>query len=672
METNNLVKILIVDDRAANLFALEVMLSNESYLFVKASSGSEALDILISEQDFAIILMDVQMPLMDGFETVESIRQIENLKHIPIIFLTASMDASVHIFKGYQTGAVDYMIKPLSPEILRAKVAVFVDLYKKTHELLVQKEQMKMLNNDVTAQKLLSTYSLSLIEASHDPLFAISSEGKITDMNNASVKVIGLSREKLIDTDFFDYFTDPYKARKGYQEVFEKGFVIDYPLTIKDGKLTDVLFNGSVYKDDKGNVIGAVVVARDITERKRFENELIEAKSNAERATEKAEESTKLKDAFLSNMSHEIRTPMNAIVGFSDILSKKELGDQEKEFVRIIKSAGENLLTIINDILDISKIEAGMMTFEEHIFSVKEIFKSLDVMLVEKAKEKNLELVFSCDENIPDFLLGDNTRLAQIIINLISNAIKFTEEGSVHVYATVREIKNENTLLEFTIKDTGIGISSDKLEHIFERFRQAESHTTRKYGGTGLGLSIAKQLVELQGGTLSVQSQLKKGSVFSFCIPYKKPPYAQPIQAIIEKKYDMKNLSKLKILLVEDNQLNIKLILSLFAENNLKVQIAENGSMCIDKLKENNGSSFLKAGFDIILMDMEMPVMNGYETATIIRNELKNNIPIIAMTAHAMAGERERCLSLGMNDYISKPINANLLFEKMYDLTLSL
>jgi len=364
METTNLVKILMVDDRAENLFALEVMLSNESYFFVKASSGEEALDILLSEQDFAIILMDVQMPLMDGFETVESIRRVENLKHIPIIFLTASMDTSVQIFKGYQTGAVDYMIKPLSPEILKAKVAIFVDLYKKTHELLVQKEQMKLLNSDVTAQKLLSKYSLSLIEASHDPLFAISPGGKITDMNNASVKITSVSREKLIGSNFIDYFTDPYKAREGYQQVFEKGFVIDFPLTIKDHKLTDVLFNGAVYKDDKGNVLGAVVVARDITERKRFENELIEAKSKAERATEKAEESTKLKDAFLSNMSHEIRTPMNAIVGFSDVLSKRKLGDQEKEFVRIIKSAGENLLTIINDILDISKIEAGMMTFE--------------------------------------------------------------------------------------------------------------------------------------------------------------------------------------------------------------------------------------------------------------------------------------------------------------------
>ena len=286
-----------------------------------------------------------------------------------------------------------------------------------------------------------------------------------------------------------------------------------------------------------------------------------------------------------------------------------------------------------------------------------------------KAKEKNLELIFNCDENVPDTVLGDHTRLTQIIINLTGNAIKFTQKGKVQVNAKVLKNDNENILLEFSIKDTGIGIPPDKLENIFERFRQAESHTTRKYGGTGLGLSIAKQLVELQGGTLSVKSELKKGSVFSFCIPYKKSTGVKSKPVIAEKKYSMADLSKLNILLVEDNQLNVKLILSLFSENNLKLQVAENGSVGIEKLKENNGSTPLTPCFDIILMDMEMPVMNGYEAATIIRNELKNNIPIIAMTAHAMAGERERCLSLGMNEYISKPIDANLLFEKMYDLT---
>jgi signal transduction histidine kinase/CheY-like chemotaxis protein len=377
----------------------------------------------------------------------------------------------------------------------------------------------------------------------------------------------------------------------------------------------------------------------------------------------KAEESNKLKEAFLANMSHEIRTPMNAIIGFSDILSKRELGPQEREYVLTIKSAGENLLTIINDILDISKIEAGMMTFEEHPFSVKEIFKSLQVMLMGRAKEKKLDLEFNCGSDIPDVLIGDHTRLTQIIINLTGNAIKFTQRGKVEVKVKVLRNEPDKCLLEFSIKDSGIGIAPDKLGHIFERFRQAETHTTRKYGGTGLGLSIAKQLVELQGGHLYVKSEFNAGSVFSFQIPYIKSSQAhlpaEPV--IIEKKYDMKDLARLKILLVEDNGLNIKLIISLFSENSLNVEVVENGMLGIEKFKSG--------AFDIILMDMEMPVMNGYEATTIIRQELKSEIPIIAMTAHAMEGEREKCLSLGMNDYISKPINADLLFEKINNLT---
>jgi CheY-like chemotaxis protein len=311
------------------------------------------------------------------------------------------------------------------------------------------------------------------------------------------------------------------------------------------------------------------------------------------------------------------------------------------------------------------------MTFEEHTFSVKEIFKSLNVMLMEKAKEKNLELLFTCDDDVPDRLLGDTTRLTQIIINLAGNAIKFTPSGIINVHAKILNNDNAISLIEFSVTDTGIGIPKDKLEQIFERFRQAESHTTRKYGGTGLGLSIAKQLVELQGGILSVKSEFKIGSVFSFCIPYKKSEQVLLVSEIIVKKYNMEDLCKLNILLVEDSHLNVVLILSLFSEYNLKLQVAENGLIGIEKLKENNGSSSINPCFDIILMDMEMPVMNGYEAATIIRKEIKNNIPIIAMTAHAMSGERERCLSLGMNDYLSKPIDANLLFEKIYDLTIN-
>lgn len=266
MESDKPVKILLVDDRTENLFSLEVIFSDQNYLCVRANSGKEAISILSNDEDFAIILMDVQMPRMDGFETVELIRQNKKLQRIPIIFLTASMDSSVQIFKGYLAGAVDYLTKPFSPVILKAKVAVFVDLFKKNHELLEQAEEMKKLNKNVTIEKLLSKYTLSIIEAIHDPLFVINPEGIITDINNASINITeAMSRDNLIGTLFLDYFTNVLKVDEGCQQVFSKGFLNGYPLTFINSQRTNVLFNGSVYEDDEGKVLGAVLVAREAT-----------------------------------------------------------------------------------------------------------------------------------------------------------------------------------------------------------------------------------------------------------------------------------------------------------------------------------------------------------------------------------------------------------------------
>jgi len=265
MKSDKPVKILLVDDHAENLFSLELIFSDDNYLCVRANSGKEAVTILNNDEDFAIILMDVQMPIMDGFETVELIRQNKKLQRIPIIFLTASMDSSVQIFKGYLAGAVDYLTKPFSPVILKAKVAVFVDLFRKNNELLGQAEEMKILNKNVIIEKLLSQYTLSIIEAIHDPLFVINPEGIITDMNHASIKITEvMSRDNLIGACFFDYFTDIDKAAESCRQVFSKGILIGYPLTFSNNQKTSVLFNGSVYNDDKGSVLGAVMVAREV------------------------------------------------------------------------------------------------------------------------------------------------------------------------------------------------------------------------------------------------------------------------------------------------------------------------------------------------------------------------------------------------------------------------
>ncbi|MFV8376164.1 response regulator [Flavobacterium sp. LB1P71] len=664
MKINNPVKILLVDDLPENLFALEVILSNENYLCVKANSGNEALKILLHQQDFAIILIDVQMPMMDGFETVELIRQIEKLKHVPIIFLTASMDNSQQIFKGYQAGAVDYMIKPLSPEILKAKVAVFVDLHKKNQELLIQAEQLKKLNTDLTAQKLLSEYSLSLIEASHDPLFAISPEGKITDMNNASVKVTGVTRKKLIGTDFFDYFTEPQKAREVYQKVFEKGSVSDSPLILrhKKGKLIDVLFNGSVYKDDKENVLGVVIVARDVTEQKRIATELIEAKIFAELATEiaqeakiNAENAVKTKQQFLSNMSHEIRTPMNAIIGFTKVVLRTDLTNKQKEYLNAIKISGDALIVLINDILDLAKVDSGKMTFEKTPFKMKSSISAMLHLFETKIQEKNLKLVKEYDSKIPNILVGDAVRLHQIILNLVSNAVKFTSKGKITVSVDLLHEDDDTVILKFAVTDTGIGISNEKIGTIFENFQQASSETSRLYGGTGLGLAIAKQLIEPQGGSIRVKSTINEGSTFSFTLPFQKTNTDTELEKeLIELESEIKNI---KVLVVEDIALNQLLMKTLLDDFGFSRDIAENGKIAIEKLKEKD--------YDVILMDLQMPEMNGFEATEYIRKTLNSTIPIIALTADVTTVDLAKCKAVGMNDYLAKPIDERLLYSKI-------
>lgn len=667
MKINSPVKILLVDDLPENLFALEVILSTEDYLCVKANSGNDALKILLHEQDFAIILIDVQMPLMDGFETVELIRQIEKLKHVPIIFLTASMDNPAQIFKGYQTGAVDYMIKPLSPEILKAKVAVFVDLYKKNQELLAQAQQLKKLNNELTAQKLLSEYSLSLIEASHYPLFAISAEGKITDMNNASVDVTGISRKKLIGTDFFDYFTEPQKAREVYQEVFEKESAADSPLTLrhKNGKLTDVLFNGSVYKDDKENVQGVVIVARDVTNQKRIEKELTEAKVFAElaaliaeEAKSKAEDAMKAKQQFLSNMSHEIRTPMNAIIGFTKVLIKTDLTDKQNEYFNAIKVSGDALIVLIDDILDLAKVDSGKMTFEQTPFKMAMSLSAMLHLFETKIQEKNLKLIKNYDTKIPEVLIGDPVRLHQIILNLVSNAVKFTTKGKITVSAHLLNVDNDKVTIEFAVADTGIGIDEEKIATIFENFQQATSGTSRLYGGTGLGLAIVKQLVETQGGTIDVKSQIDEGSTFSFQLPFQRTKArSEPETTITKLDSEIKNIT---VLVVEDIALNQLLMKTLLDDFGFERDIADNGKIAIEMLQ--------KKSYDIILMDLQMPVMNGFEATEYIRNTMNSKIPIIALTADVTTIDLAKCKTVGMNDYIAKPVDEKVLYSKIVGL----
>ncbi|MCA1757675.1 MAG: response regulator [Bacteroidales bacterium] len=514
-----------------------------------------------------------------------------------------------------------------------------------------------------------SRYARSLIEASLDPLFTISLEGKITDLNKASTDIIGNTRENIIGTDFFGYFTEPIKAREVYQDVYKNGFVTNSPLTIKDNKLTDVLFNGSVYKDDAGNVLGVVVVARDITEQKRIATKLNEAivfaelttdiaeqaKSKAERATLIAENAVKAKQQFLSNMSHEIRTPMNAIVGFTKVLFKTDLTVKQKEYLSAIKMSGDALIVLINDILDLAKVDSGKMTFEKIPFKISLSLSAMIHLFETKIREKNLQVFKEYDNSIPDVLVGDPVRLHQIILNLVDNAVKFTSTGSITVSARLTKEDEENATIEFSVTDTGIGIAENKLTSIFENFQQASSNTSRLYGGTGLGLAIVKNLVEAQGGSIVVKSQIDTGTTFSFTLNFRKTDSLDESEEDIEEFAP--GIKNIKVLVVEDILLNQLLMKTLLDDFGFQRDIAENGKIAIEML--------IKDDYDIILMDLHMPVMNGFEATGYIRNELNNDIPIIALTADVTTVDLEKCRLVGMNDYIAKPVDDRLLYSKI-------
>jgi len=561
-------------------------------------------------------------------------------------------------------------------KIKRANELVIADIELKFQSK--EKEKRETANKELEvlsySAKLASQYSLSLIEASRDPLVTISPEGKITDMNQATVNIIGMTREELIGSDFFDYFTDQQMAQDVYQEVFEKGSVADAPLTLRNinGKLTDVLFNGSVYKDDNGNVQGVVIVARDVTEQKRIATELIEARIFAELATEIAEEekrnaegatliaenAVKSKQQFLSNMSHEIRTPMNAIIGFTKVVLKTDLTDKQKEYLSAIKLSGDALIVLINDILDLAKVDSGKMTFEEVPFKLISSISAMLHVFETKIQEKNLELVTEYDSNIPQVLLGDPVRLHQIILNLVSNAIKFTSKGKITVSVHLLSEDEESSTVEFAISDTGIGIEESKIDNIFDNFQQATSGTARLYGGTGLGLAIVKQLVEPQGGTVTVKSKMDEGSTFSFTLPFKKANANELMETeTVELETEIKNV---KILVVEDMPLNQLLMKTLLDDFGFERDIAENGKIAVEKLQNES--------FDIILMDLQMPVMNGFEATEYIRNTMKSKIPIIALTADVTTVDLAKCKAVGMNDYIAKPVDERLLYSKIVGL----
>ena len=498
-------------------------------------------------------------------------------------------------------------------------------------------------------------YTRSLIESNIDALMTTDPAGIITDINKQMEALTGCTRDELIGSPFKNHFTDPERAEAGIKLVLAEKKVIDFELTARarDGRKTVVSYNATTFYDRDRTLQGVFAAARDVTESKRVEVELHQAKAAAESASQ-------TKSDFLASMSHEIRTPMNVIIGVTDLLSNTVLSPEQAKYVQIFRRASDNLLHLINDILDLSKVEEAQIELERTEFSLSELVEKVTEMVSVPARQKSLALLCNIAPGLANDLVGDPTRIGQVLLNLLGNAIKFTEAGKVSLQVAADP---QPGMLRFTIADTGIGIAAQQLGSVFERFTQADSSITRKYGGSGLGLTISKRLVELMGGRIWAESTIGKGSLFSFTVPLEIWTGVRlPTMVAVGSDSELP-LPALKILLAEDYPDNRTITLAYLQDTPYRLEIAENGAIAYEK--------FIAGQFDLVLMDRQMPVMDGLSATRAIRAwEQANNrapVPILALTATALRGDREKCLAAGCTAYLTKPIKQDVLLQAIKD-----
>jgi PAS domain S-box-containing protein len=684
------INILLVDDHPDNLLALEAVLGDLNYNLIKCLSGEEALRCLLKD-DFAVIVLDVQMPGMDGFETARLVKAREKTKEIPIIFITATSKESEHFYTGYAVGAIDYMLKPFVPQILRTKIEGFVNLYISNKKLQVQTEllhqktrELEKMNKELmrTAYKLSKTEAQARVirETSIDTMITFDENGRILSVNPALERMFRYKEAEVVDQPIsllvpslqdldFRQDADCSIMQSNTGRLIEvmpiRSDGSSFHAQIQIGK--DVVDNEQIY----------ACTISDVTDRKLFELELMEAKDAAEIAA-------RAKTEFLAMVSHEIRTPMNGVIGMTALMLETDLNDEQREYAEIIGKSGEALLSVINDILDYSKIESGKMELEEIPFQLNACIGETFDLFTARSKKRNLEMSYDIDPQLEGLAVGDVTKLRQVLINLVGNAVKFTNEGGIHVSARLIGDNDSEMDIEFAVKDTGVGIPEEKLPLLFQPFSQLDSSMTRKYGGTGLGLAICKNLIELMGGAIRVDTGQSKGATFIFNIRIKRftgnqaepdetgfaeERMDQPVSfsdflaAMDETVADSETRPNVEfqgilrggssppvILVAEDNEVNQKLALRMLGKLGFMADVAENGSEVIECLKNKR--------YDLILMDIQMPVMDGLEATNRIMDMFPagRRPPIIAMTANVLPGDREKCLAAGMTDFISKPV----------------
>ena len=635
------INILIVDDREENIIALEALIMRDDIRILSTTSPNDALKIAW-ENNISIALVDVQMPEIDGFELVDMLKSNPRTKDILVIFVTAISKESKYAIKGLSTGAVDYLFKPLDPYITSAKVDSFIQLARSQEEIRLKNEVLENLS--------------LVIKNSADIICAVDAQSfRIQTINPAVEKILGFKPSELVGKSIIDRAVDTQKA----------AFKNKLGEIIKDN-LSFAIFEFQFETFDK-RVIWAECRASyqnktifinisDISPQKSYLEQLLKSKDAAEYGK-------KVKEAFLANMSHELRTPVNGIIGLTKLLLQTPLNDQQVNMLNLMETSSASLLGVINDVLDISKIEAGKFSIVRSTNNLHELVESVYKLLKFKADEKQIDLVLDVDPQVPQYLIFDSLRLNQILMNLLSNAIKFTDKGFVKLKISLLKKLNDKVQLKFTVEDTGVGIASNNLSRIFEQFEQAEDDTASNYGGTGLGLTIVKKLVELKDGELTFSSQVGKGSVFNFTNWYTvaTKPQQKPVDKTEDKK--LSPFENIRILVAEDNLVNQFILKKMLSDWNLEVAFVDNGRKAIDKLKEQD--------YDLILMDTHMPELNGYQAAKQIRldfEEPKRSIPIISLSAASFDHEQQEAIAAGMNDVLAKPFQPQDLHQKIKQL----
>ncbi|MGB0681251.1 MAG: PAS domain S-box protein [Magnetovibrionaceae bacterium] len=508
----------------------------------------------------------------------------------------------------------------------------------------------------------------------------VSLDGRFQQVNDALCQITGYDRQELLQKTFMELtHPDDLETDLAQMERLLKGeissFAIQKRYFHKDGHIVHILLSLSLVRDQDGDPIHTVSQIQDITARVEAEQEvrasqeLLEqqawelrdlAETNAiER--ERAVEATRAKSDFLANMSHEIRTPMNAVIGLSHLALQTKLTPKQRDYLSKIQNAATSLLDIINDVLDFSKIEAGKLETENTVFALRPLIRDVHALLEIKAQEKGLELQLELSANLPVAVEGDPTRLKQVLTNLVSNAIKFTEAGSVILGARQTSAQDGTCEVVFKVVDTGIGLTPEQSERLFDSFTQADTSTTRKYGGTGLGLAICRRLVGLMGGHIGVESEPGQGSTFRFVLPFAIKDEAS-IQDHGLRSQSQLDLRGVFVLLVEDNEINQQVAREMMSVAGIEVEIADNGEAALSTLDASQSQA--GRAFDLVLMDVQMPVMDGLEATRRVRQrEQWKDLPIIAMTAHALAAERDACLEAGMQDHVSKPVDPQALLS---------